>query len=84
MDGGDEAGEDGVMAGVDEDAVRNVGRVRFASGSAESSEDQVAREEPLEIQIGSAPLGVVMRTPGAAAGRRAGTARRVRRTPRAE
>ena len=53
------------MAGVDEDAVRNIGCVRFASGSAESVDDQVAREEPLEIQIGSAPLGVVMRTPGA-------------------
>ena len=53
------------MAGIDEDAVRSVGRVRFASGSAESTDDQVAREEPLEIQIGSVPLGVVMRTPGA-------------------
>ena len=38
--------------------------VRYAGGVASACEDAVAREEPLEIQLGAAPLAVVMRTPG--------------------
>ena len=37
---------------------------RFVEARAEASSDRVAREEPLEIQIGAASLAVVMRTPG--------------------
>jgi FdhD protein len=51
------------------DAVEAVSVTRFAravsGGSAAASEgDVVAREEPLEIQLGGTPLAVVMRTPG--------------------
>jgi len=38
--------------------------VRFASRTLRADRDAVAREEPLEIQIGGTPLAVVMRTPG--------------------
>ena len=37
---------------------------RYDGGRAEAAEDAVAREEPLEIRLGGAPLAVVMRTPG--------------------
>ncbi len=53
---------------VDDDtlaeSVSRVPVVRFARGRAEAQRDAVAREEPLEIQIGGTPLAVVMRTPG--------------------
>jgi FdhD protein len=38
--------------------------VQFAGGAARVRRDAVAREEPLEIQLGGTPLAVVMRTPG--------------------
>ena len=37
---------------------------RFRAKRREQVADQVAREEPLEIQIGRTPLSVTMRTPG--------------------
>lgn len=37
---------------------------RFEAEHASACEDVVAREEPLEIQLGGASLAVVMRTPG--------------------
>ena len=46
------------------DSVAHVGVIRVRDGSARAQRDAVAREEPLEIQIGGAPLAVVMRTPG--------------------
>lgn len=39
-------------------------RVVLTSSAADAGLDPVAREEPLEIQLGTVPLGVVMRTPG--------------------
>jgi FdhD protein len=41
-----------------------VARVRFLGEHGEAVVDAVAVEEPLEIQLGGAPLAVVMRTPG--------------------
>jgi FdhD protein len=41
-----------------------VPRLRVRGAEGESREDIVAIEEPLEIQLGGAPLAVVMRTPG--------------------
>ena len=49
---------------VNDEAVRAVEMTRFVEARAEASSDRVAREEPLEIQIGAASLAVVMRTPG--------------------
>ncbi len=46
------------------DAVRGVAIERAASGALRPDRDAVAHEEPLEIQVGAAPLAVVMRTPG--------------------
>jgi len=46
-----------------EDAAR-VARVRYAGERGELEQDSVALEEPLEIQLGGAPLAVLMRTPG--------------------
>jgi len=46
------------------DSVAEVGVVRFAAQTPRAARDAVAREEPLEIQIGGTPLAVVMRTPG--------------------
>jgi FdhD protein len=46
------------------DSVARVALVRVAGGLARAARDAVAREEPLEIQIGGTPLAVVMRTPG--------------------
>lgn len=37
---------------------------RLREGTLEVSSDRVAHEEPLEIQVGSTPLAVLMRTPG--------------------
>ena len=37
---------------------------RFTGSAARPSEDRVAHEEPLEIQLGARALAVVMRTPG--------------------
>ena len=47
-----------------EDALRDVRLVRFAEAESAAADDAVAREEPLEIQIGPVPVAVVMRTPG--------------------
>jgi FdhD protein len=41
-----------------------VERVRWAGARGKLEEDLVAREEPLEIQLGGASLAVLMRTPG--------------------
>jgi FdhD protein len=41
-----------------------VATYRCEEGRAVPREDAVAREEPLEIRLGGAPLAVVMRTPG--------------------
>jgi FdhD protein len=46
------------------DAVAGVDVVRFSARAPRADRDAVAREEPLEIQIGGTPLAVVMRTPG--------------------
>jgi FdhD protein len=46
------------------DAAALVERVRCVNGEAMTGTDAVAREEPLEIQLGGASLAVVMRTPG--------------------
>lgn len=46
------------------DAALAVEVARFRDGSASLCGDSVAREEPLEIQLGGASLAVVMRTPG--------------------
>ena len=47
-----------------EDSVRTVPVARFERRHARLLEDAVAREEPLEIRLGGASVGVVMRTPG--------------------
>jgi len=47
-----------------DEAITRVRLVRFADGGLRDQGDTVVREEPLEIQIGAAPLAVVMRTPG--------------------
>jgi FdhD protein len=48
----------------DDPASTAVTLVRVDGRAAREGTDDVAREEPLEIQIGSATLAVVMRTPG--------------------
>jgi len=48
----------------DPDASARVERWRWDGARAEREPDWVAREEPLEIQLGGASLAVVMRTPG--------------------
>jgi len=45
-------------------ALRRIGVDRLAGGRVHRFDDQVAVEEPLEIQLGSATLVVLMRTPG--------------------
>jgi FdhD protein len=49
---------------ADADGVRPVAIERWADGASRSDGDRVAHEEPLEIQVGSTPVAVVMRTPG--------------------
>ncbi len=49
---------------VPSDATVAVEVARFREDSASFCGDSVAREEPLEIQLGGASLAVVMRTPG--------------------
>jgi len=44
--------------------IATVATLRCEDGRSALREDRVAREEPLEIRIGGAPLAVVMRTPG--------------------
>jgi len=44
--------------------IRQVARTRLDETRRSDAPDRVAREEPLEIQIGGASLAVVMRTPG--------------------
>jgi FdhD protein len=46
------------------DSVAAVPVLRVAGAVVRAERDLVAREEPLEIQIGGTPLAVVMRTPG--------------------
>jgi len=52
------------MKTAEADVSSRVARERFREGQGESVDDLVAIEEPLEIQLGGAPLAVVMRTPG--------------------
>jgi FdhD protein len=49
---------------VPTDATQAVQIARFRDGAAKLCADRVAREEPLEIQLGGVSLAVVMRTPG--------------------
>jgi FdhD protein len=49
---------------ADDEAVRPVALERWSEGASRPAADDVAHEEPLEIQVGAAPLAVVMRTPG--------------------
>ena len=49
---------------MSDEAIREVEVTRFAEARTTAASDQVAREEPLEIQIGGVSLAVVMRTPG--------------------
>jgi len=49
---------------ADAEAIARVRRLRAAGAGLEAEEAAVAREEPLEIQVGGASLAVVMRTPG--------------------
>jgi FdhD protein len=44
--------------------ITSVPLVRFEAGRPSPGNDAVAREEPLEIQLGGVSLAVVMRTPG--------------------
>ncbi len=46
------------------ESIARVRMLRFGPRGARRETDAVAREEPLEIQIGGTPLAVVMRTPG--------------------
>jgi FdhD protein len=46
------------------DEATRVARVEWAGGRACADDDEVVREEPLEIRVAGAPLAVVMRTPG--------------------
>jgi len=48
----------------DEPAIARVRRMRATATGLEAEEAMVAREEPLEIQLGATSLAVVMRTPG--------------------
>jgi FdhD protein len=56
----DVAGEEDALP----ESAAPVSVVQFAGGSGRAARDAVAREEPLEIQLGGTPLAVVMRTPG--------------------
>ncbi len=47
-----------------DDAVRSAPVTRVADAKKEETQDQLAHEEPLEIQLGGSSLAVVMRTPG--------------------
>jgi FdhD protein len=56
-----------VVRDDDEDALESIAVAnvrRFDAEGSRSDRDAVAREEPLEIQVGGTPLAVVMRTPG--------------------
>jgi FdhD protein len=56
---------DSVPATADlEESVREVAIDRYGGGAASAEQDGVAREEPLEIQVGGVSIAVVMRTPG--------------------
>ncbi|MBI5506506.1 MAG: formate dehydrogenase accessory sulfurtransferase FdhD [Deltaproteobacteria bacterium] len=46
------------------DTTRTIGLRRRAGGAWTDTSDEVAREEPLEIQLGPVSLAVIMRTPG--------------------
>lgn len=46
------------------DATHPVALHRYTGPRGAAGRDEVAREEPLEIRLGGAPLAVVMRTPG--------------------
>jgi FdhD protein len=51
------------MTGGGEGA-RSVAIARVESGSARAARDRVAREEPLQIEVGATAVAVLMRTPG--------------------
>jgi FdhD protein len=44
--------------------MRTVARTEWIGGAMQVGTDEVVREEPLEIRVGSVPIAVVMRTPG--------------------
>jgi FdhD protein len=46
------------------DEATRVQRAEWLGASVHGDEDEVVREEPLEIRVAGAPLAVVMRTPG--------------------
>jgi FdhD protein len=46
------------------DASRTMPVLRWEEAKSGAADDQIAHEEPLEIQIGGVPVSVVMRTPG--------------------
>jgi len=48
----------------DSDEAARVERSEWAGARVLVGEDEVVREEPLEIRVGGRPLAVVMRTPG--------------------
>ena len=48
----------------EDEGVRTVAVTRYDGARSGPEADDVVCEEPLEIQIGGAPLAVVMRTPG--------------------
>jgi FdhD protein len=56
------------VSGADDDEhdapTRTVARSEWIGDGATAGIDQVVREEPLEIRVGSVPIAVVMRTPG--------------------
>jgi len=58
------SGEEEAVAHGEEEAVAHVPRLRSADGALAPETAAVAREEPLEIQLGATSLAVVMRTPG--------------------
>ena len=52
------------MSHDDDETAREMTLTRWRGAVAESAQDAVVREEPLEIQVRGASLAVVMRTPG--------------------
>src|SRR5262252_5158642 len=49
---------------LDDDALAPATRREFLGPRFADADDQVAREEPLEIRIAGVPIAVTMRTPG--------------------
>ena len=49
---------------IDPESLRAVATVRIDGQARHGADDVVAREEPLELQLGATTLAVIMRTPG--------------------